>query len=300
MADEFDVLLCPACGRAGLTALAGEMATCSACAAVYQAPAGVPVLVREPETFLAGIEEARLVNPLWYLDEQPAEAASPWRHHLKKRRQYVERALTRHLGADRLAPRLLDLGCGDGTNLAWLARFAERVYGSDYNPVRLARAKARHPAATLYLADILDYPAAADSFDVIFFNHVIEHVPDDIAALRAVRHILRPGGLLVLGTPNEGAWWWQWAYRRDPASLHGTDHCHFYTARTMEAKMIKAGFDVRAIHHLGWGPPDWALDGRIRRYKLVDDLFTLFGRVFLPRQASSLYLLATKESAETR
>jgi hypothetical protein len=101
----------------------------------------------------------------------------------------------------------------------------------------------------------------------------------------------------VLGTPNEGAWWWQWAYRRDPASLLTTDHCHFYTGLTIGAKLLKAGFEVRETYHLGWGPPDWALDGRIRHYKILDDLSTLIGRTFLPRQASSLYLLATKQRA---
>ena len=85
-----------------------------------------------------------------------------------------------------------------------------------------------------------------------------------------------------------------WAYRRDPQTLATTDHVHFYPGETIAAKMQQAGLSVIETHHLGWGPPDWRLDGRIRRYKLVDDAFTAIGRVLLPRQASSLYLLATR------
>lgn len=278
----------------------GHGGVCGACGAAVRVEQGIPILVRSWEALAAELENARAVRPQWYRDEQPPEEASPWRHHLRKRRRLVQRALARHL-ARKSTPaveRLLDLGCGDGRNLMWLSRFAACSYGSDYNLVRLVRAKKLNPSATIFAADVLDFPADPDFFDVVFFNHVIEHIADDLAALAEVRRILKPGGLLVLGTPNEGAWWWQWAYRRDPASLESTDHRHFYTALTIGAKLLKSGFDVLETHHLGWGPPDWRLDGRIRRYRVVDDLFTLVGRVLLPRQASSLYLFATKHHAD--
>ena len=64
--------------------------------------------------------------------------------------------------------------------------------------------------------------------DVVFLNHVLEHVPDDEGALRSVRRVLRPGGLLILGVPNEGCGWWQLAYRLQPKSRAQSDHVHFY------------------------------------------------------------------------
>ena len=64
----------------------------------------------------------------------------------------------------------------------------------------------------------------------------------------------------------------------------------------MYSEMGRAGLKLIETHHMGWGPPDWRLDGQIRRYKLVDDLFSIVGRLLLPRQASSLYLLATKSA----
>lgn len=45
---------------------------------------------------------------------------------------------------------------------------------------------------------------------------------------------------------------------------------------------------------MGWGPPLWWLDARVRRYEVLDDLFEVLGKALIPRQASSLYLLAYK------
>lgn len=295
MAEALARLRCPHC-RSGPLAADGNGLRCECCATLYPMADGIGVLVADPAAHEAMLAEAREANPDWYVAEQQAAEASPWRHHLKKRRRYVEGVLRAELagrGASR-ADALLDLGCGDGTNLAWLAAYADGLYGSDYNALRLARARRRVPEATLFLADILDYPAGDGAFDLIFFNHVLEHIPDDLAALASVHRILAPGGLLVLGTPNEGAWWWQWAYRRAPEIRATTDHVHFYTADTLEEKVRSAGFRIKQIKHMGWGPPDWHLDGRLRRYKVLDDLFEIAGRAFLPRQASSLYLIATK------
>jgi 2-polyprenyl-3-methyl-5-hydroxy-6-metoxy-1,4-benzoquinol methylase len=287
-------LTCLSCGAATLEWREGG-ARCTSCAAPVRIEEGMPILARNWAAIQSEIDEARRVKPNWYQFEQSPEQTSPWRHHLRKRRLYVEHAIARHLAATRTkkAARLLDLGCGDGNNLRWLSQYADHAYGSDYNLVRLARAHAQNPDATIFAADILDFPGETGAFDIVYFNHVIEHIPDDVKALTEVRRILKPGGLVVLGTPNEGSWWWQLAYRRDPQSLATTDHVHFYTAETIAERMRAAGLTVKEVHHLGWGPPDWRLDGQIRKYKFVDDAFTLMGRLLLPRQASSLYLLAS-------
>ena len=147
------IFRCLVCHGSALEQLSAEL-VCRKCGTVYSTERGVPVLVRDPSAHAAAIERARQINPTWYEAEQPPELASPWRHHLKKRRLYVEGILRRELArrGSRRARRLLDLGCGDGNNLLWLAAFAEELYGSDFNMVRLARAKTRSPGATLFLA----------------------------------------------------------------------------------------------------------------------------------------------------
>jgi SAM-dependent methyltransferase len=269
---------------------------CRGCGRHYPVVAGVPVLVREWQSHAATVASQAAVRPEWYDTAQPSEAASPWRHHVRKRREYVQAAIADHLQrAGRTRARtLLDLGCGDGQHLHYLSPFAEATYGSDYNLQRLIRARSRHPGVSLFLADVLDYPAADDFFDIIFFNHVIEHIAQDELALRSVRRLLAPGGLLVLGTPNEGAGWWRLAYRLEPQLRRTTDHVQFYTAGTLTSTLGRAGFAVVSVHHMGWGPPHFTLDSLIRRYRWVDDTCEWIGRRFFPRQASSLYVLATK------
>lgn len=298
MLDAFAGLRCPACGAGALAPRSGSL-RCGACFSSPPQHDGVVLLVRDPARLEAELEAARRANPAWYVAPQPEAGESPWRHHLEKRRRYVEAVLRRELSARGVAraTRLLDLGCGDGTNLVWLAPFAERVLGVDYNVLRLVRARHVAPGAALFLGDLLDLPVPDGFVDVVFLNHVIEHVPDDARALREAHRILAPGGLLVLGTPNEGAFWWQLAYRRAPEVRAATDHVHFYTADTIGRRMREAGFALREVEHLGWGPPDWHWDARLRGRKWVDDLFEWVGRRVMPRQASSLYLVATKPPA---
>jgi 2-polyprenyl-3-methyl-5-hydroxy-6-metoxy-1,4-benzoquinol methylase len=296
--NALDFFRCVKCGGR-LAEPDGEGIKCVSCEAAYPTVSGVPLLVNDWVKHEHEISHAQALKPDWYIEEQLGGQASPWRHHLKKRIRYVEHVIQHHLQKNGIArvPRLLDLGCGDGTNLPWLAPFAERIYGSDYNPLRLRRAQKRVPDATLFLADILDYPSADDQFDVIFFNHVIEHIKDDVAALATVARILKPGGLLILGTPNEGSWWWQLAYDRAPQTRATTDHVHFYTGKTISAKIAGQGLSIRHVEHLGWGPPDWEWDMKLRGYKILDDAFEWIGRLLLPSQASSLYILAEKPAA---
>ena len=292
---QADFFKCLVCGGVNVKLLEKNW-VCAQCGKEYPVEQGIPVIVRDWSAHQNELDQARSVKPDWYVAEQPTEQISPWRHHIKKRRIFVENAIsayTRSVGRDRVST-LLDLGCGDGNHLEYLQKYADALYGSDYNFVRLARSGIRNSSAILFLADILDYPARDGFFDVVFFNHVIEHIPQDGDALKTVYRILKPNGLLVLGTPNEGAWWWQLAYKLQPETLVRTDHVHFYTSTTLSKLVGEAGFDIKQVKHLGWGPPHWGWDGRVRKYKWLDDAFEIFGKVFIPHQASSLYILAIK------
>ena len=257
---------------------------------------GIPLLVRDRQTIEATIAEAKQQgHGAWYTKPQFSQWEGPYRHHVMKRKQWVETALrdwAARRGGEPAAG--LDLGCGDGTNLRWLQSHFTRFYASDYNLLRLLRAAKLGVKARLFMADICNYPVEDDSFDAIFFNHVLEHIPDDAAALREARRILKPGGLLVLGVPNEGAAFWQLAYRLQPKTRATSDHQHFYTAETVAAHCRAAGLTVEKVHHIGWGVPHWTLDAVIRRFKWIDDGLEKLGRRYFLGQATSLYLLLSK------
>lgn len=274
----------------------GEETACRRCGSFIGCVEGIPLLVRDRKVIEATIAEAKRAGTGdWYTKSQLGQWTGPYRHHVEKRKRWVEVVLAEWKSRHDVQSTVgLDLGCGDGVNLGWLSRHFKRFYGSDYNLLRLMRARQLDSDVFLFMADIGNYPAKDDAFDVIFFNHVLEHIPDDAAALREVRRILKPGGLLILGVPNEGAAFWQLAYRLQPRSRETSDHRHFYTAETVAAQCEAAGLTVQKTYPIGWGVPHWTLDAVVRRFKWVDDTFETLGRTFIPDQATSLYLLLSK------
>ena len=287
---------CPACHAPLDETTFSDPSHCPSCQRPIETVDGIPLLVRDRQVIEETIADARRQGREgWYSKPQLGQWVGPYRHHINKRRQWVEGVLAeRAVRRDREPAVGLDLGCGDGTNLHWLHGHFSRLYGSDYNMLRLLRAAKLGIDARLFMADICDYPAEDDCFDGIFFNHVLEHIPDDAAALGEVRRILKPGGLLILGVPNEGAAFWQLAYRLQPKVRATSDHRHHYTADSVAAKCREAGLTVETVHPIGWGVPHWTLDAAVRRFKWVDDGLERLGRRFLPGQSTSLYLLLSK------
>lgn len=99
--------------------------------------------------------------------------------------------------------RTLDVGCGNGRNLGALAKGS---VGVDHNPhlVRSARdlGLEAYTAAEFFADPALSVPA---SFDAILAAHLIEHLPysEAVAVLRTYLPFVRPGGRVVLITPQE-------------------------------------------------------------------------------------------------
>jgi SAM-dependent methyltransferase len=94
--------------------------------------------------------------------------------------------------------RLLEIGCGMGTDLLQFARGGARCVGVDLTPrsVEITRHRFALYGAdgAFMLADGERLPFASNSFDVVYSNGVLHHTPDTAGAIREVHRVLRPGG----------------------------------------------------------------------------------------------------------
>jgi ubiquinone/menaquinone biosynthesis C-methylase UbiE len=103
------------------------------------------------------------------------------------------------------ASRILDCGCGPGSITVGLAQWAPdgQTIGIDIGAEQLdgARARARDLGVTnvaFRQGDIFALPFEDDSFDVVFSQTVLYHIPDPAKALAEIKRVLRPGGLVAL------------------------------------------------------------------------------------------------------
>lgn len=111
----------------------------------------------------------------------------------------VQDAVVRALAASPPA-RILDVGCGTGRLTLRLAHeFARsRVVGCDFSRGMLAQARARSEALALARGDAQHLPFVAGAFDAVVSTEAFHWFPDQDAALRDLRRVLRPGGRLLL------------------------------------------------------------------------------------------------------
>jgi SAM-dependent methyltransferase len=100
--------------------------------------------------------------------------------------------------------RVLDGACGMGYGSAILAAAgASEVVGVDLDEKVIAQVGAAAGAGTRFeVADLRDLPFGDDEFDLVVSFETIEHVPDPKTVLDELARVLKPGGLLLISTPN--------------------------------------------------------------------------------------------------
>jgi SAM-dependent methyltransferase len=98
--------------------------------------------------------------------------------------------------------RVLEVGCGEGYGAALLARTSTRVLGVDYDRATVAHAAATYPQARFVRANLAALPVPSAAVDAVAALQVIEHVWNHPEFLTECRRVLRPGGCLVVTTPN--------------------------------------------------------------------------------------------------
>ncbi|HZM94280.1 MAG TPA: methyltransferase domain-containing protein [Vicinamibacterales bacterium] len=106
--------------------------------------------------------------------------------------------------------RLLDVGCGPGTITADFAtRLAPgTVLGIDASAEVIDAARRDHPDVTFSVADVYDLGLEDASWDVVHAHQVLQHLADPVAALREMRRVVRPGGIVAARDSDYASFTW--------------------------------------------------------------------------------------------
>jgi SAM-dependent methyltransferase len=153
-------------------------------------------------------EEKKRARHQW--SEDPCGATTASEHELGtraffdevERQRYEEYApwMPSVMGFDQFrGARLLEIGCGMGTDLLQFARGGARCTGVDLTPRSIQITRHRFglygEAGDFLLADGEHLPFGDESFDVVYSNGVLHHTPDTEHAVREAHRVLRPGGI---------------------------------------------------------------------------------------------------------
>jgi 2-polyprenyl-3-methyl-5-hydroxy-6-metoxy-1,4-benzoquinol methylase len=150
--------------------------------------------------------------------------------------------------------RVLDVGCSSGYLARPVAASGARVTGIELDPA--AADEARGACEEVLVGDVesMELPFEAGSFDVVLCGDVIEHLRDPAATLARLRPFLRPGGRLVLTTPNVANWSMRLSllagrWRYTERGILDRTHTHLFTRKTLVETIEDAGYRVLVLDH---------------------------------------------------
>jgi 2-polyprenyl-3-methyl-5-hydroxy-6-metoxy-1,4-benzoquinol methylase len=145
--------------------------------------------------------------------------------------------------ADRLAPgrgALLDIGPNIGTCLTLARERGWQTYGVEIN-AEAARYCCEQRALNVISGALETHTYAENSFDIVLMGDVIEHLRDPLDLMRIVQRILKPGGAVIISTPNIAGW----AGRL--LQVKPEEHLYYFAPATIARLLRKAGLEVVGV-----------------------------------------------------
>lgn len=159
---------------------------------------------------------------------------------------------------------VLEIGCGSGWMLRRLKDAGWKATGIDFDPAAVDAAR------SLGLEDIsvnsLEKCAYKDaSFDAVIMSDVIEHLYDPAGTVRECARILKPGGTLVVLTPNSSSLGHR-VFKRSWIHIHPPEHLHLFRPQLLREMARRAGFEqARTLTTAHWADCAFAGSLAIKR-----------------------------------
>jgi SAM-dependent methyltransferase len=162
--------------------------------------------------------------------------------------------------AVRPGDRVLDLGCGAGRHTFEALRRGAAVVAVDLDEralgavavfadaLRLEGEVGPRASCACVRADALSLPFGDATFNHVIVSEVLEHIPDDVSAMREIERVLKPGGTAAVTVPR---YWPEavcWALSREYHSNEG-GHVRIYRAPELEAKLRATGLRPRGVEY---------------------------------------------------
>ncbi len=144
---------------------------------------------------------------------------------------------------------VLDIGCGSSRIIQDLPA----AVGLDILLPKLRFLRDRH--SRLVQGSIFALPFPDGAFDAVICSEVIEHVPAHPAVFAEMGRVLRPGGTLILGTPDYGRLLWrvlEWIYGKVLPGAYAHEHITHYTRDNLAERLRAHGYTIQDLQYVGF------------------------------------------------